>query len=80
MGALRSTMSEFGLIKYRVLVEVRWLQQLSRTPEVMEVPPFSPAADKFLNDLVANFSVEDALEVKRVERTTNHDVKVFLKP
>ncbi|CAI7734175.1 unnamed protein product [Closterium sp. NIES-54] len=79
---LRRIFSEFGLIRFRVLVEVRWLQQLSRMPEVVEVPPLSPKAHADLDAVVTGFSEADAQEVKRVEATTNHDVKAveyFLK-
>lgn len=72
---LRRIFSEYGLIRYRVLVECRWLQQLAAIPEVKEVPPFSAGAHKLLDALATGFSVEDAMEVKEVERTTNHDVK-----
>ena len=68
-------MSEYGLIKARVLVEVRWLQALAAVPEVVEVPPFSAAATALLDDLATNFTVADAARVKEIERTTNHDVK-----
>ncbi|MFT4930119.1 MAG: adenylosuccinate lyase, partial [Phenylobacterium sp.] len=80
--ALREYFSEFGLIKYRVIVEVKWLQQLSLAEHISEVPPFNAAANQLLNDILANFSEEDALRVKEIERTTNHDVKAveyFLK-
>jgi hypothetical protein len=60
---LRRTFSEYGLIRFRVAVECRWLQQLAAIPEVKEVPPFSPAATKLLDELASSFSVEDALEV-----------------
>ncbi|GJP35488.1 hypothetical protein CLOM_g20002 [Closterium sp. NIES-68] len=79
---LRRIFSEYGLIRFRVLVEVRWLQQLSRMPEVAEVPPLSPQAHADLDAVVAGFSEADAREVKRVEAVTNHDVKAveyFLK-
>jgi len=72
---LRSIFSEFGLIKYRVTVEVRWLQALAAAPEIEEVPAFSNEANTLLNSLVDNFSIEDAQRVKDIERTTNHDVK-----
>jgi len=80
--ALRDIFSEYGLLKYRTRVEVRWLQKLSATPEITEVPKFSEDANRFLEDLVANFSLEDAQRIKDIERTTNHDVKAveyFLK-
>ncbi|GBF90856.1 adenylosuccinate lyase [Raphidocelis subcapitata] len=74
---LRHTFSEYGLIRFRALVECRWLQMLAEIPEVEEVPPFSAAAGAVLDGLATGFSVEDALEVKDVERTTNHDVKAL---
>ena len=79
---LRAILSEYGLIPYRVLVEIRWLQALAAEPAIAEVPPLSPAAQAALDDILAGFSVEDAERVKQIERTTNHDVKAveyFLK-
>ncbi|WP_461520727.1 adenylosuccinate lyase [Porticoccus sp.] len=73
--ALRSAFSEFGLIKYRVLVEVRWLQQLAAHPAIVELAPLSPAGNAVLDGLVTNFSETDAERIKEIERTTNHDVK-----
>jgi adenylosuccinate lyase len=72
---LRTVFSEFGLIRYRVMVEVRWLQHLANHPGVTEVAPFSDEANAILNQLVDNFTVEQALRVKEIESTTNHDVK-----
>lgn len=72
---LRNYFSEFGLIKYRVLVEVRWLQQLAATAQITEVPALSDSANLVLNNIVDNFSLSDAERVKEIERTTNHDVK-----
>jgi adenylosuccinate lyase len=80
--ALREIFSEYGLLKYRTIVEVRWLQKLAATAEIAEVPAFSAEANQFLDDLAANFSEEDARRIKEIERTTNHDVKAveyFLK-
>ncbi|CAM2973362.1 adenylosuccinate lyase [Vibrio mytili] len=80
--ALREIFSEYGLLKYRTIVEVRWLQKLAATAEIVEVPAFSAEANQFLDDLAANFSEEDARRIKEIERTTNHDVKAveyFLK-
>ncbi|MFM8443170.1 MAG: lyase family protein, partial [Methylococcus sp.] len=79
---LRGILSEFGLIRYRVLVEVRWLQALAAEAAISEVPPLSPEAQAVLNGLIEGFSVEDAARVKQIERITNHDVKAveyFLK-
>jgi adenylosuccinate lyase len=72
---LRTVFSEYGLIRYRVMVEVRWLQHLANHPGVSEVAPFSGEANAILNQLVDNFTVEQALRVKEIESTTNHDVK-----
>ncbi|CAN1257136.1 Sedoheptulose-1,7-bisphosphatase, chloroplastic [Linum perenne] len=75
-------MSEYGLIYYRVLVEIKWLLKLSQIPEIIEVPAFSKDAQLFLEEVIGGFSLDDALEVKNIERVTNHDVKAveyFLK-
>ena len=72
---LRTVFSEYGLIRYRVLVEVRWLQYLAANSSIVEVAPFSDEANALLNGLVDNFTLEHAERVKEIERTTNHDVK-----
>ena len=79
---LREYFSEYGLIKYRSLVEVRWLQALASEEKIAEVPNFSETSDIALNTVIENFSVADAQKVKDIEATTNHDVKAveyFLK-
>ncbi len=73
--ALRTTFSEYGLIRFRVEVEVRWLQRLAEHPEISEVPELSAEAQSLLNDMVDNFCEADAQAIKDEERTTNHDVK-----
>ena len=81
-AVLRDIFSEFGLIKFRVQVEVRWLQKLAATSAIAEVPAFSDAANAHLDALVTNFSEQDAARIKTIEATTNHDVKAveyFLK-
>lgn len=80
--SLRPIFSEFGLIKYRVTVEVRWLQKLAATAEIAEVPAFSAQANALLDAIVSDFSEADAQGIKDIEATTNHDVKAveyFLK-
>ncbi|WP_417662160.1 adenylosuccinate lyase [Pseudomonas sp.] len=74
-SALRPIFSEYGLIRFRVMVEVRWLQRLAAHPGVPEVAPFSAQAQAILNELAENFAEEHAQRVKEIERTTNHDVK-----
>ena len=81
-AALRPIASEYGLIRQRVLVEVRWLQRLAATPGVTEVPPFSESARALLDGIVRDFAEDDARRVKEIESETNHDVKAveyFLK-
>ena len=80
--ALRTIFSEYGLIRHRVVVEVRWLQALAAHESIGEVPLLSAHADRLLNDIIEKFSEQDAQRVKNIERTTNHDVKAveyFLK-
>lgn len=80
--ALREHFSEFGLIRARVIVEIRWLQRLAELAGITEVPPLSVEATAFLEALIRDFSLEDAEQIKHIERTTNHDVKAveyFLK-
>jgi len=81
-SALKPIFSEFGLMKYRLLVEVRWLEALSKNSNISEVPSFSSEANNKLLDIANNFSIEDAKAIKKIEKTTNHDVKAveyFLK-
>jgi adenylosuccinate lyase len=82
VDSLRPILSEFGLIRFRVLVEIRWLQALARNPLIVEAPALSEEAEAFLEAIFDNFSLADAEQVKEIERTTNHDVKAveyFLK-
>ncbi|RUO34976.1 adenylosuccinate lyase [Aliidiomarina soli] len=73
--ALRPIFSEYGLIKFRVTVEVRWLQKLAAIDAIGEVPALSAEANAHLDAIVNDFSEADAERVKEIERTTNHDVK-----
>jgi adenylosuccinate lyase len=74
-ATLRSVFSEFGLIKRRVLVEVRWLQQLAQLAAVTEVPALSEQASATLDTIARDFNEADAQRIKAIEATTNHDVK-----
>ncbi|MFC6204549.1 adenylosuccinate lyase [Psychrobacter urativorans] len=73
--SLRPYLSEFGLIKARVTVEIRWLQSLADNNAIGELAAFDTATNAFLNAIVDNFSEEDAQAIKDIEATTNHDVK-----
>ena len=74
-GPLKRIFSEYGLIKYRLLVEVRWLEAMSKNSQIPEVPEFSLKSKNVLSNIVDNFSLEDAKVIKEIEKTTNHDVK-----
>lgn len=73
--SLRPYLSEFGLIKARVTVEIRWLQSLADNSAIGELAAFDADTNTFLNAIVDNFSEADAQAIKDIEATTNHDVK-----
>jgi adenylosuccinate lyase len=75
VDALRNYFSEFGLIRFRVLIEIEWLKALSAQDGIGEIPPFSTSTVAQLDALNANFCEDDALAIKTIEATTNHDVK-----
>ncbi len=77
LSALRPIFSEYGLIRFRLLVEIRWLQQLAQIPAMKEIKPFSPSAQQLLDDIYTHFSEADATRIKEIEATTNHDVKAL---
>ncbi len=74
-ASLRPIFSEYGLIRFRVQVEVRWLQCLAAHPGLPEVGPFSAQANQLLDSLAEQFELVHAERIKEFERTTNHDVK-----
>lgn len=74
LDALRPLLSEYGLMRYRVQVEVTWFIALSDAG-LIEFPPLSHKARHHLNELVAHFSPTHAQDIKSIEKTTNHDVK-----
>ncbi len=72
---LKPIFSEFGLMRFRVRVEIRWLQALAVQNDIEEVPALSDEANALLNNITDKFSETDALRIKEIESTTNHDVK-----
>ena len=79
---LQDIFSEYGLMRFRVRVELTWLKHLSACGGIPEVPAFSPETVAFIDSVMDNFSLEDAEDIKRREAVTNHDVKAveyFLK-
>ena len=75
VDALREIFSEYGLIRFRVLAEVRWLQHLAQSPQIVGLEPFSPLVSGLLDRLAEKFTGDDARRVKKIEERTNHDVK-----
>ena len=76
-GTLRELLSEYGLIKFRVLAELRWFQCLASESAIPELPPLSEQQNKAIDDFIDDFNIDDARQVKVVEATTNHDVKAI---
>jgi adenylosuccinate lyase len=82
VSELSPIFSEFGLIKFRLFVEIKWLEALANEPAIKEIKKLSKKAQKFLDDLWQNFDEKDALEIKAIEKEIKHDVKAveyFLK-
>lgn len=74
---LRPIFSEYGLMKFRIIVEIRWLQMLAEHGNLHELPPLSKRANDILNSIIENFSEQDAARIKHIESGINHDVKAI---
>ena len=74
-STLRPFFSEFALIYYRLLVEIRWLESLADNESLLEVPKMTQENEDFLNNILKNFNEDEALKIKEYEKITNHDVK-----
>ena len=72
---LRPIFSEYGLFRFRVLVEIEWLKKLSKNPNMKEIEPFSASSTSLLDNIKNNFSIDDAKQIKKIEKITNHDMK-----
>ena len=77
VSALREITSEYGLIKYRYIIEIKWFIHLSKNPQIKELPKLDIKDYLYLNDLINNFDIKDAKRVKTIEKKTNHDVKAI---
>ena len=73
--SLQHYCSEFGLIRYRVVVEVRWLMHLAAVEQISDLAPLTSDQTSFLESLLSGFDVDEAARIKDIEKTTNHDVK-----
>ncbi|CAL4321635.1 Adenylosuccinate lyase [Buchnera aphidicola (Eriosoma lanigerum)] len=72
---LRKLFSEYGLLKFRLKIEILWLKKLSTLPKILELSNFNLDLNKFLIDLEEKFNENDAYEIKLLEKKNNHDVK-----
>ena len=72
---LTNIFSEYGLIRFRVEIEIRWLQMLSKHNDISELANFDNATNNKLNKIVSDFDIKGAQRVKEIESKTNHDVK-----
>src|SRR5690349_20998482 len=77
LTALRPIFSEYGLIKFRAIIEIRWLQLLCSEAKLPELSPLSKKANDMLNSIIENFSIADAEHIKEIESRINHDVKAI---
>ena len=73
--ALRSIFSEYGFFRFRIAVEIEWLKSLSNHADIKDLDTFTADSISFLDDIKNNFSIDDAIKIKELEQTTNHDVK-----
>ncbi len=67
--------SEYALIYYRLLVEIRWLESLAANEIITEAPPLDASSSRFLDNILKQFDEHEAMKVKAYEKQTNHDVK-----
>lgn len=72
---LQPIFSEFGLMRFRILVEIRWLQALVTETKIEELKPFTKAANQILESIITNFDEKDAKRIKAIEKKTRHDLK-----
>lgn len=75
VDSLRDYFSEYALMRYRTIVEIRWLQALAQETHIPEVKTFSKDANQFLEKLIHSFEISNANEIKQIEKVTQHDVK-----
>ncbi|MBM23707.1 MAG: adenylosuccinate lyase [Gammaproteobacteria bacterium] len=73
--AIRDLFSEESLIRYRVITEIRWLQFLAQEKEISHISSIPETTNYAMENIIDDFSLDDAVEVKKIESKINHDVK-----
>ncbi|ANZ22479.1 adenylosuccinate lyase [Buchnera aphidicola (Diuraphis noxia)] len=74
---LREIFSEFGFFKYRLNVEIQWFKKIISISELLELKKIDDKNISFLNNIINDFTEEDASQIKKIEKTTQHDVKAL---
>ena len=69
--------SEYALIRYRLIAEIEWFKFLAAHKEIKEIPELSEQVETFLTELVDDFGEQQAIQIKTIEKTTQHDVKAL---
>ena len=69
--------SEYALMRYRLIAEIEWFKFLAAHKGIDEIPELSEQAETFLTKLVDNFGEQQAIRIKTIEKTTQHDVKAL---
>ncbi|WWP02602.1 MAG: adenylosuccinate lyase [Candidatus Dasytiphilus stammeri] len=80
--SMRTIFSEYSLLKFRLIIEIRWFQQLASCPIIKEIPILDNETNIYLNNIIEYFSETDAIYIKKIEQKIHHDVKAveyFLK-
>ncbi|WP_295165193.1 adenylosuccinate lyase, partial [uncultured Buchnera sp.] len=74
---LRNIFSEFGFLKYRLNIEIEWLKKIISMSQILEIKNIQYKDTFFLDNIVKEFNEKDAIFIKKIEKTTNHDVKAL---
>lgn len=77
VAELRPLFSEYGLFRFRVLIEICWLKTLASHDQIKEIGPFSEKINQQLDTIAQEFDLSDAQQIKKFELTTNHDIKAI---
>lgn len=82
LDSVRHLLSEYGLMHYRVLIELKWVETLASLPPIQKTFRFSKASLRYLKQIAEHFSEHDLKKIKSFEKITHHDIKAveyFLK-
>lgn len=69
--------SEYALMRYRLIAEIEWFKFLATRKEIDDIPALSKEAEEFLDTIVNGFDEQQAIQIKTIEKTTQHDIKAL---